>query len=373
LTMRKELLTSAAIIVASVAVAAAQSPDAKKQEQRPQAQSQQQNQNQSAQDKSGAANQQGQSNQAQSKQPSGSSGSSNQSASQPSSGSKDQAQNKDSAPSKTTGANTNDSNKSAADTNKSDNKAASDTSKPADNKAASDTSKPADNKAASDTKAPANNQPANAQNNRNNQQDNNRQNAQRDNNNDRNKAAANVKVTKEQTTKISAVIKKTNVRPVTNINFSLSVGVAVPASVTLTPIPADIVAIVPEYRGYDFFLANDEIVIVEPQTKKIVTVISSSTQAAEAPASGSREKLSFSKEQRETIRKHTRRSTTGSGSRSTTSVTVGERIPDNIELHEFSSDVYTTVPTVRTYRYIEAPRGIYLVDPQRRTVIEEIE
>jgi hypothetical protein len=31
------------------------------------------------------------------------------------------------------------------------------------------------------------------------------------------------------------------------------------------------------------------------------------------------------------------------------------------------------VPSVRTYRYIESPNGVYLVDPQQRTVIEEIE
>jgi len=35
--------------------------------------------------------------------------------------------------------------------------------------------------------------------------------------------------------------------------------------------------------------------------------------------------------------------------------------------------VVRTVPTVKTYRYITSPRGVYLVDPQRRVVIEEID
>jgi hypothetical protein len=127
---------------------------------------------------------------------------------------------------------------------------------------------------------------------------------------------------------------------------------------------------VPQYRGYDYFVVRDEIVIVEPGTKKIVTVIAQNGQAAQAPAA--RERMKFSSEQREVIRKGARvRTTTGGATRTT--VTIGERVPDTIELRSFDEDVYTVVPSVRTYRYIESPNGVYLVDPQQRTVIEEIE
>ena len=107
-----------------------------------------------------------------------------------------------------------------------------------------------------------------------------------------------------------------NVQPLTNVNFSLSVGTAVPRDVRLQTLPADVVEVVPQYRGYSFFVVRDEIVIVEPSTYKIVTVLprSGGTTAA-APASSSR-KVTFTDRDRDVVRKHTRvsteRRTTGS-------------------------------------------------------------
>jgi hypothetical protein len=95
-------------------------------------------------------------------------------------------------------------------------------------------------------------------------------------------------------------------RPLNNVNFSLSVGTAVPRDIHLEPLPTDVVEIVPQYRGYDFFLARDEIVIVEPSTYKIIDVIPrSGGSTASAPASSQR-KVTFSDRDREVIRKHAR-------------------------------------------------------------------
>lgn len=153
-----------------------------------------------------------------------------------------------------------------------------------------------------------------------------------------------------------------------NVNFSISVGAAVPSHVRLYPLPSTVISIVPQYRGYDYFVVRDEIIIVEPRTKKIVTVISSSNRAA---STATRERVKFSDQERAVIRKKHSSSTTGAGTR--TSVTVGQRVPDNVELRSFDEEVYRAVPTVRTYRYIDGPSGVYLVDPTERTVIEEID
>jgi hypothetical protein len=77
----------------------------------------------------------------------------------------------------------------------------------------------------------------------------------------------------EQRTKIATAIKSQNVRPVTNVNFSISVGTRVPRNVGLHPLPAEIVTIHPEWRGYEFFLVNDQIIVVNPRTLEIVDVI----------------------------------------------------------------------------------------------------
>ena len=38
-------------------------------------------------------------------------------------------------------------------------------------------------------------------------------------------------------------------------------------------LPEEIVLLIPEYRGYDYFLIGDEIVIVDPRTLEIVAII----------------------------------------------------------------------------------------------------
>lgn len=58
-----------------------------------------------------------------------------------------------------------------------------------------------------------------------------------------------------------------------DVHFSLSVGTKVPHSVHVRDLPADIVEIVPAYRGYKYVLVGDEIVIIDPATLEIVAVI----------------------------------------------------------------------------------------------------
>jgi len=43
--------------------------------------------------------------------------------------------------------------------------------------------------------------------------------------------------------------------------------------VRFAPIPASIIVIEPAWRGYEYFLVREEIVIVDPATMEIVAVI----------------------------------------------------------------------------------------------------
>ena len=188
-----------------------------------------------------------------------------------------------------------------------------------------------------------------------------------------------------QRTRISESITRLNAKPVTNVNFSLSVGTVVPRDVHFQPLPADIVEIVPQYRGYNFVVVRDDIVIVEPATYKIVDVLPrAGRSAAQAPASqptaaaAPSRKSSFSDNDREVIRKHARssrteeRGTTGSAT-STTRVRVGDRLPDSVEIRSFPDEVYRASPSLREYRYIERDNRTYVVEPRERTIIEEID
>jgi hypothetical protein len=85
---------------------------------------------------------------------------------------------------------------------------------------------------------------------------------------------ANVNLTTEQRTRIHDVIIKERSAPrVERVDFDVRVGTRVPPTVRFAPIPASIVVIEPAWRGYDYFLVREEIVIIDPATMEIVAII----------------------------------------------------------------------------------------------------
>ncbi|MET3339590.1 MULTISPECIES: DUF1236 domain-containing protein [Bradyrhizobium] len=194
-------------------------------------------------------------------------------------------------------------------------------------------------------------------------------------------AQTNVNLNRQQETKISASISHLNVRPLTSVNFSLNVGTVVPRDVHLSTLPPDVVEIVPQYRGYSFALVKDEIVVVDPATYKIVTVLPYSGKSTATTTSTTRERSAskFSDRDRDAIRKHAKarpegrseRQTTGSTAR--TEIHVGDRVPDSVEVEEFPSTVYRDAPDLREYRYIHRDTRTYVIEPRERRVIEEID
>jgi hypothetical protein len=87
-------------------------------------------------------------------------------------------------------------------------------------------------------------------------------------------AGAGAKLSTEQRTKITTVIRSEHVAPVTNVNFSISVGARVPREgVSFRPLPAEVVTIYPEWRGYEFILVRNQILVVDPATYEIVAIL----------------------------------------------------------------------------------------------------
>ncbi|EKS28884.1 DUF1236 domain-containing protein [Afipia felis] len=78
----------------------------------------------------------------------------------------------------------------------------------------------------------------------------------------------------EKRSQITSAIKQEKVTAVTNVNFNVSVGTRVPTSVHFYPIPERVVAIYPEWRGYEFILVGGRYVIIEPETHEIVYILS---------------------------------------------------------------------------------------------------
>ncbi|MDE2467540.1 MAG: DUF1236 domain-containing protein [Bradyrhizobium sp.] len=86
-------------------------------------------------------------------------------------------------------------------------------------------------------------------------------------------AGAGAKLSTEQRTKITSVIKEQHVAPVSHANFSISVGTRVPRDVTFHTLPTEVVSIYPEWRGFEYILVGDQLVVVDPHSMEIVAVL----------------------------------------------------------------------------------------------------
>lgn len=85
---------------------------------------------------------------------------------------------------------------------------------------------------------------------------------------------ANVKLSDQQRTQVKDVIvKDRNVARVDHVDFSINVGVAVPRTVHVAVLPAEVVTIVPEYRGFDYIIVGDQLLIIDPSTMEIVYIL----------------------------------------------------------------------------------------------------
>jgi hypothetical protein len=83
-------------------------------------------------------------------------------------------------------------------------------------------------------------------------------------------------LTIEQQTQFRTAITEAQIEALAlaSIDFDLSAGVVVPETVTLQPLPESIVALVPAYEGYLFFVLDDgRIVVVNPDSLEIAFVI----------------------------------------------------------------------------------------------------
>jgi hypothetical protein len=77
------------------------------------------------------------------------------------------------------------------------------------------------------------------------------------------------KLSTEQRTKISAIFTKNKVAP-EHLNVAASVGTRVPDSVHFYPLPQEVFVIYPEWRGYEYIVVGDEVLVIDPRSHEIV-------------------------------------------------------------------------------------------------------
>lgn len=89
-------------------------------------------------------------------------------------------------------------------------------------------------------------------------------------------ASASIDLTVEQETQIRTVVTEVQAEPVVaaDLDFDVTIGVAVPQTVLLKRLPVRVIEIVPDYEGFLFFILDDgRLVIVDPDTLQIVLII----------------------------------------------------------------------------------------------------
>ncbi len=74
--------------------------------------------------------------------------------------------------------------------------------------------------------------------------------------------------------------------PERGLNISIRVGEEIPPRVRVHRLPPEIVSIEPEFRDYDYFATDDDIVIVEPRTHRIVSQIPRDASRIRAEGTG---------------------------------------------------------------------------------------
>jgi len=87
--------------------------------------------------------------------------------------------------------------------------------------------------------------------------------------------ASHVTLNDEQRTKIRQTVISAHGAPrVSHVDFDLAVGTVVPRGrIHFVPVPRLLVDIEPAWRGYDYFLYEDELVIIDPRTMTIIAVV----------------------------------------------------------------------------------------------------
>ena len=89
-------------------------------------------------------------------------------------------------------------------------------------------------------------------------------------------AASAANIPTEQRTKITSVIKQQNVQRVdkAKLNVDIRVGARLPESgIHFYPLPTQVVEIHPAWRGFEYILVGDEILVINPRTHEIVAIL----------------------------------------------------------------------------------------------------
>lgn len=181
-------------------------------------------------------------------------------------------------------------------------------------------------------------------------------------------------------TRFAARIDRLNVPTLSRSRLSVSIGAIVPSSIRLYDVPLDIVDIYPGFRGHQFVVVDDEVVIIEPGNRRIVTMIPLSDERSVARAEArtttgsapSGERFRLLPQQRTIIRETVLQEPICHYEQRLEFFLVIP-FPTTVRVCEFPERVVSEVPEVSRYRYLTRGDEVLIVDPEEQRVVEVIE
>jgi len=175
-----------------------------------------------------------------------------------------------------------------------------------------------------------------------------------------------LKIAPDKATRVRDTLIRSGER--TDIDVTVNIGTTLPERVRPRPLPTTIIEIAPEYRGYDYVIIRDEIVIVEPSTRKVVEVIHQGGGKHARRAKG----VQLTDTQRRMIREYATRQRVQSV-QTEIDLDSGASVPTDVTLMPLPETIVTEVPEIKSYEFFVDRDQVILVDPQTRAVVEVVE
>jgi hypothetical protein len=179
--------------------------------------------------------------------------------------------------------------------------------------------------------------------------------------------------------------------------FDLRVGVIAPPNVAFAPLPPDVIALAPQFQGYNYAMVGDDIAIIDPSSREIVSVLD---ESGPPPATyGYEEREEYrggyqGRELRGALRER-RGEVYGYAPRvrldnrqeralyrgimseprpnlRQVCVRVGERVPESVDIEPVPRSIAAEAPDVERFEYFVLNDQVVLVDPDTRIVADII-
>ena len=176
--------------------------------------------------------------------------------------------------------------------------------------------------------------------------------------------------------RLTRTTTSSHVNVATNIGVAINVGVAIPADVTLVPVTPEVVTLVPQFSGYDYVVAQGEVLIVEPSSRQVVEIISETGNVASASGTvvqpGPAAQITLTDAQQQLLIQSIHGENLAPAP--VADVANGVTVEQSVELAPMPQAVVEQVPTIERYRlFVTNNGGVALVDPDTRTVVDVIE